>query len=225
MAFQPSRLDAVCEDVHADFTSSDLESIQCLCQQVRLLRVSAQRLVMEHIPSLAADITSLQESHLTFTLGGAPNNQLEEGINCPAGLVLGAQSLFSHCKKLTSDVTRGVHRLCDNKRVPKNLYAIGYTPHYYRKRCPHYTSSQMSPTVTVEEHQYTSANNKTNTRDSPQPQATQSANKTVTAENENPLDQGRQQKMYSDKPSPFGQATAGAGTEVKPSPFGQATAG
>ncbi|EKG06191.1 surface antigen 2 (CA-2), putative [Trypanosoma cruzi] len=251
MALRPTKLDAVCEEVHGEFASCGLASLQELCQQVRLLRANVQRLASEQIPSLSLDITALQEPHLHLPLHTNFHVGMQEKKPAPGSVIFGAESLLSHCKRLTADCTRGSHRLPEKERPTHMMYAVGYTPHYPNRKMPLYNSTKYNEREKIEERKDTTSYTPSNPS---QPNAQKSFNpctdklkinqqikphitnnkqkttheKTKTEQKTAPFVQA----AADDKPSPFGQAAAGDKPSPfdrpqqgdKPSPFGQAAA-
>ncbi|RNE98927.1 surface antigen 2 (CA-2), partial [Trypanosoma conorhini] len=235
MASHPTRLDAVCEAVHGDFASCGAASLQELCRQVRLLRANVQRLAFEQIPSLDVDITALQEPHLHLSMRTNLRAVVEGNVSTPGNAIVGAESLLSHCKQLTTDCARGSHRLPDKQRLPTTMYAVGYTPHYHQRNLPSFGSTESTERGTIEKQsqQRTPSAQRTQTKSSIQEKETASRETLQQLSSEkskqtqpflaNKQLQTRQPTEHTRdiKPSPFGQAATGS----KAAPFGQSVTG
>ncbi|KEG06495.1 surface antigen 2 (CA-2), partial [Trypanosoma grayi] len=223
MQSYPTRLDAICEEVHGDFTSSGVSSVQLLCQQIRRLRINAHRLTTEQIPSLGVDITALQEPHLRSLQQTNMDVGIDECKPTAANVILGAESLFSHCKKLSTDVTRGLHRVAGKEHYPINLFAIGYTPQYYKKQHPSYKAIQTTQQAIQPQRLQTPppSGYTADEQLSVQQVLTQETTDIVPSTKKNEKSAPFGQQAGGDKPAPFGQSAGGD----KPAPFGQPAGG
>ncbi|EKF38311.1 surface antigen 2 (CA-2), putative [Trypanosoma cruzi marinkellei] len=240
MALRPTKIDVLSEEVHGEFASCGLASLQELCQQVRLLRANVQRLASEQIPSLSVDITALQEPHMRLPLHTNFHLGMQEKKPTPGSVIFGAESLLSHCKRLTADCTRGSHRLPEKERLTHMMYAVGYTPHYPNRKMPLYNSNIYNEREKIQEQKDTT----TYTPSNPSHASAQKSFNTskeklqINQQNEHYIGNNKQKHTHEkpqpkqkttsfgqatagDKPAPFGQAPAGD----KPAPFGQAAAG